>query len=305
MRPTSAPTRRTLPFPLDFLLEPQTRVERALATHLSSRKPAPAARLLEAMRYATLNGGKRIRACLIYATGAAVGADDATLDDAACAVELIHGYSLIHDDLPCMDNDDLRRGKPTCHRAFDEATALLAGDALQALAFEILAGRDDPRRLTMLRLLAHAIGVHGMAGGQALDLAAVGRTLSPLEIEDMHRLKTGALIHASVLLGVHAALRPVTPPVVDALERYGWAVGLAFQIVDDILDVEGETTTLGKASGADRALGKPTYPTVLGVEAAKARARELGDLALESLKPLGDNAAALSDLARYIVERDQ
>jgi geranylgeranyl diphosphate synthase type II len=305
MRPTSAPTRQPLPFALDFLVQPQARVERALAAHLSSRKPAPAARLLEAMRYATLDGGKRIRACLIYATGAAVGADDATLDDAACAVELIHGYSLIHDDLPCMDNDDLRRGKPTCHRAFDEATALLAGDALQALAFEILAGAEDSRRPKMLRLLAHAIGVHGMAGGQALDLAAVGKLLSPLEIEDMHRRKTGALIHASVLLGVHAALTPVSPPVADALERYGWAVGLAFQIVDDILDVEGETTTLGKVPGADRALDKPTYPTVLGLKAAKARARELEDLALESLKPLGDNAAALSNLARYIVERDQ
>lgn len=280
-------------------------MERALAAHLSPVTAPPAARLLEAMRYATLNGGKRVRASLIYATGDAVQADDDLLDDAACAVELIHSYSLIHDDLPCMDNDDLRRGKPTCHRAFDEATALLAGDALQALAFEILSRREDLRRVTMLRLLSHAIGVHGMAGGQALDLAAVGLPLSPAEIEDMHRRKTGALIHASVMLGLHAAARPVDARIAEALHRYGWAVGLAFQIIDDVLDVEGETATMGKASGADRALGKPTYPSVLGLDAAKARARTLQAVALESLAPLGDNAGALSDLARYIVERDQ
>lgn len=280
-------------------------MERALAAHLSPVTAPPAARLLEAMRYATLNGGKRVRASLIYATGDAVQGDDDLLDDAACAVELIHSYSLIHDDLPCMDNDDLRRGKPTCHRAFDEATALLAGDALQALAFEILSRREDLRRVTMLRLLSHAIGVHGMAGGQALDLAAVGLPLSPAEIEDMHRRKTGALIHASVMLGLHAAARPVDARIAEALHRYGWAVGLAFQIIDDVLDVEGETATMGKASGADRALGKPTYPSVLGLDAAKARARTLQAVALESLAPLGDNAGALSDLARYIVERDQ
>lgn len=280
-------------------------MERALAAHLSPVTAPPAARLLEAMRYATLNGGKRVRASLIYATGDAVQADDDLLDDAACAVELIHSYSLIHDDLPCMDNDDLRRGKPTCHRAFDEATALLAGDALQALAFEILSRREDLRRVTMLRLLSHAIGVHGMAGGQALDLAAVGLPLSPAELEDMHRRKTGALIHASVMLGLHAAARPGDARIAEALHRYGWAVGLAFQIIDDVLDVEGETATMGKASGADRALGKPTYPSVLGLDAAKARARTLQAVALESLAPLGDNAGALSDLARYIVERDQ
>lgn len=280
-------------------------MERALAAHLSPVTAPPAARLLEAMRYATLNGGKRVRASLIYATGDAVQGDDDLLDDAACAVELIHSYSLIHDDLPCMDNDDLRRGKPTCHRAFDEATALLAGDALQALAFEILSRREDLRRVTMLRLLSHAIGVHGMAGGQALDLAAVGLPLSPAELEDMHRRKTGALIHASVMLGLHAAARPVDARIAEALHRYGWAVGLAFQIIDDVLDVEGETATMGKASGADRALGKPTYPSVLGLDAAKTRARTLQVVALESLAPLGDNAGALSDLARYIVERDQ
>ncbi len=291
--------------PHDILRRSQARVERALAAHLSPVTAPPAARLLEAMRYATLNGGKRVRASLIYATGDAVQADDDLLDDAACAVELIHSYSLIHDDLPCMDNDDLRRGKPTCHRAFDEATALLAGDALQALAFEILSRREDLRRVTMLRLLSHAIGVHGMAGGQALDLAAVGLALSPAEIEDMHRRKTGALIHASVMLGFHAAARPVDARIAEALHRYGWAVGLAFQIIDDVLDIEGETATIGKTSGADRTLGKPTYPSVLGLDAAKTRARALQAVALESLAPLGDNARALSDLARYIVERDQ
>ncbi|MFL6622303.1 MAG: polyprenyl synthetase family protein [Sulfurifustis sp.] len=289
----------------DVLKGPRERVERLLAAHLSPRTAPPAARLLEAMRYATLNGGKRIRAGLIYAAGAAVGADEAALDDAACAVELIHSYSLIHDDLPCMDDDDWRRGRPTCHRAFDEATALLAGDALQALAFEILAADDDPRRVPMLRLLSHAIGMHGMAGGQALDLGAVGRVLTPAEIEDMHRRKTGALIHASVMLGVAAAAQPAAPTVLAALDGYGWAIGLAFQIVDDILDVEGEVDVMGKRPGVDQARGKPTYPAVLGLPAAKARARELHAAALESLRPLGDNAKSLSDLARYIVQREQ
>lgn len=290
----------------DTLKRLQERVERLLTARLAlAVEPPPAARLLEAMRYATLNGGKRVRACLIYATGEAVGADADLLDDAACAVELIHGYSLIHDDLPCMDDDDLRRGKPTCHRAFDEATALLAGDALQGLAFEILTERDDLRRVAMARLLAGAIGVQGMAGGQAIDLAAVGGVVSVAEIEDMHRRKTGALIHAAVMLGAQAAATPTAPAVRDALKQYGWAVGLAFQIVDDILDEEGQTETLGKKSGADRARGKPTYPSVVGMEAAKTRARELEAAALESLRPLGDNAKSLKDLARYIVLREQ
>jgi geranylgeranyl pyrophosphate synthase len=301
----TAPNSHHLPSPHDILKRSQARVEQALAAHLSPVHPPPAARLLEAMRYATLNGGKRIRACLIYTTGETVGADAQTLDDAACAVELIHSYSLIHDDLPCMDDDDLRRGLPTCHRAFDEATALLAGDALQALAFEILAGHDDPRRVGMLRRLSHGIGAYGMAGGQALDLAAVGLSLTPAEVEDMHRRKTGALIHACVMLGAQAGTRPVPEPILEALGRYGWAIGLAFQIIDDVLDVEGETAILGKQSGADLARGKPTYPAVVGLDAAKARARELQGAALESLRPLGDNAGALSDLARYIVERDQ
>ncbi|HEY8553064.1 MAG TPA: farnesyl diphosphate synthase [Burkholderiales bacterium] len=284
----------------------QARVERLLDERLERPSGPPAVvRLVDAMRYATLNGGKRIRACLIYAAGEAVGGDARTLDDAACAVELIHSYSLIHDDLPCMDDDDLRRGRPTCHRAFDEATALLAGDALQGLAFEILADSTDSRRIAMMRLLARAIGARGMAGGQAIDLAAVGRSVSPEALEDMHRRKTGALIHASVMLGAMAAPEPVPAAIAEALDAYGRAIGLAFQIVDDILDEEGDTETLGKTSGADRARGKPTYPSVIGIEAARARAQALEAAALESLRPLGDNARLLEDLARYIVQRDQ
>jgi len=281
----------------------QSRAEQELARCLPQPEP-PLARLHEAMRYATLNGGKRIRACLVYASGETLGAAPAELDAPACAVELVHTYSLIHDDLPCMDDDDLRRGKPTCHKAFDEATAVLAGDALQALAFEILTDRTDTRRLAMMHLLTRAIGSHGMAGGQAIDLAAVGRTLTPTALEDMHRRKTGALIHASVMLGALAAA-PTAPAIREALDGYGRAIGLAFQIVDDLLDVEGETSTLGKTSGADAARGKPTYPSVLGVAGARARARELHAAALESLAPLGDNGRLLSDLATYIVERTQ
>ena len=290
----------------DTLKTLQARVERLLDERLERPSGPPAiVRLVDAMRYATLNGGKRIRACLIYAAGEAVGGDAETLDDAACAVELIHSYSLIHDDLPCMDDDDLRRGRPTCHRAFDEATALLAGDALQGLAFEILADSADNRRIAMMRLLARAIGARGMAGGQAIDLAAVGRSVSPEALEDMHRRKTGALIHASVMLGAMAAPEPVPASVTEALDAYGRAIGLAFQIVDDILDEEGDTETLGKTSGADRARGKPTYPSVIGIDAARARARALEAAALESLRPLGDNARLLKDLARYIVQREQ
>jgi len=282
----------------------QARAEQALARCLPPPEAA-LARLHEAMRYATLNGGKRIRACLVYASGETSGAPLAALDAPACAVELVHTYSLIHDDLPCMDDDDLRRGKPTCHKAFDEATAVLAGDALQALAFEILTEpKDDTRRLAMMHLLTRAIGSHGMAGGQAIDLAAVGRTLSPAALEDMHRRKTGALIHASVMLGAIAA-DPVPPAVRRALDDYGRAIGLAFQIVDDLLDVEGETATLGKASGADAARGKPTYPSVLGIAGARERARQLHAVALESLAPLGDNGRLLADLGTYIVERTQ
>lgn len=255
------------------------------------------------MRYAALNGGKRIRACLVYATGETFGADSSELDAPACAVELVHTYSLIHDDLPCMDDDDLRRGKPTCHRAFDEATAVLAGDALQALAFEILAASADSCRLEMMHTLTRAIGSQGMAGGQAIDLAAVGKTLTVEALEDMHRRKTGALIQAAVILGAQAA--GIDHRTREALDAYGSSIGLAFQIVDDLLDVEGETAALGKTSGADAARGKPTYPSAVGIPAARARAQALHRAALESLAPLGDNGRLLTQLAGYIVERTQ
>ncbi len=292
----------------ESLLRYRERVERALDARLPS-VATPPARLHEAMRYATLGGGKRVRACLVYAAGAALGAREEILDTPACAVELIHAYSLVHDDLPCMDNDDLRRGKPSCHKAYDEVTALLVGDALQALAFEILAGDNAPaispvRRLEMIVALGHGAGSTGMVGGQAIDLAAVGKQLTPEALQDMHARKTGALIHAAARLGALAAEHP-DPRRLAALDAYGHAVGLAFQIADDVLDVEGETAALGKQPGADQARGKPTYATVLGPEDAKAKAKALLERALESLTPLGDNGAVLALLARYIVERRQ
>jgi farnesyl diphosphate synthase len=286
----------------------QQRAERALDARLPPAAQAPA-RLHEAMRYVTLDGGKRVRASLVYAAGQAVGAPDATLDVPACAVELIHAYSLVHDDLPCMDDDDLRRGKPTCHKAYDEATALLAGDALQSLAFEMLA--HDPaltistaQRLRMLTLLAEAAGSHGMAGGQAIDLASGGKTLTLAQLEDMHLRKTGALIRAAVLFGA-LAREDAAAEKLAALENYSHAIGLAFQITDDILDVEGKAETLGKNPGMDRARGKSTYPQVLGLAEAKARAQVLHAQALESLAPLGDNGGVLAELAGFIIKRRQ
>ena len=259
------------------------------------------------MRYAVLGGGKRVRPILVYATGTALGISMDALDGPACAMELIHAYSLIHDDLPAMDNDDLRRGKPTCHRAFDEATAILAGDALHTLAFYILS--HDPAlqapaeaRLAMIETLALASGSRGMVGGQAIDLAAVGRALDIAELEDMHIHKTGALIRAAVRL---AAL---TAPELDhetlhRLDHYANCVGLAFQIRDDILDIEGDVATLGKRQGADLALNKPTYPTLLGLDEAKNRARQLHEEALASLATLDERAQPLRDLSHYIVDR--
>ena len=293
--------------PNDTLLRYRERIEHALDVCL----PAAAAptRLHEAMRYAALGGGKRVRACLVYAAGMALGARLERLDAPACAVELTHAYSLVHDDLPCMDDDDLRRGKPSCHRAYDQATALLAGDALQTLAFEILAtapalAAGPTQRLEMIATLARAAGAAGMAGGQAIDLASVGKKLALEELQDMHARKTGALIHAAVRLGALTAETPDTR-LLAALDTYGHAIGLAFQIADDVLDVEGETATLGKQPGVDQARGKPTYATLLGTESAKAKARALFNRALESLAPLGDNGAVLAALARYIVERRQ
>jgi geranylgeranyl pyrophosphate synthase len=264
------------------------------------------ARLCEAMRYSVLGGGKRLRALLVYTTGEAFGAARPLLDAPAAAVEIIHAYSLIHDDLPAMDDDDLRRGRPSCHRAFDEGTAILAGDALQAYAFEVLAVRTsalpDAARVRMLVTLAAAIGTHGMAGGQAIDLAAVGRRLSQGELELMHRRKTGALITASVELGAQAAAL-ASGPHMAALRRYGDELGLAFQIQDDILDVIGDTTTLGKQPGADALHGKPNYPSILGLEAARALAARHRDAALAAIEPLGQRAGLLRDMAHFVVER--
>jgi farnesyl diphosphate synthase len=281
----------------------QARVERALEARLPSPSLVPG-RLHEAMRYSALQGGKRVRPALVYSTGEALGVAPEALDAAAVAVEMIHVYSLIHDDLPAMDDDDLRRGRPTCHRQFDEATAILAGDALQVLAFRSLAtdGVPPARRVAMIALLAEASGTDGMAGGQAIDLAAVGRALTADEVEEMHRRKTGALVQASVLLG---ALARDDLPAVDyeRLARFGANLGLAFQIVDDILDIEGDPALLGKTVGADRAHDKPTYPAVVGLDAARDRARRLHDDALAELAPFGARAAMLRWLADFVVGR--
>jgi geranylgeranyl pyrophosphate synthase len=264
-------------------------------------------RLREAMRYSTLGGGKRLRPALVYLTGESLGAALTDLDAPAAAVELIHVYSLVHDDLPAMDDDDLRRGRPTCHRAYDEATAILVGDALQALAFSVLAddsiGQVVPAiRLSMIRTLAQAAGTTGMAGGQAVDLAAVGQMLSVDAVENMHRRKTGALIKGSVLLGAIGAGIDSGPDF-RALELFGDEIGLAFQIQDDILDVEGDAAVLGKTTGADAALSKPTYPSTVGLPAARDRARDLRDRAIRALTPLGARNAPLVELAQFVVSR--
>jgi geranylgeranyl pyrophosphate synthase len=264
-------------------------------------------RLREAMRYSTLGGGKRLRPALVYLTGESLGAALTDLDAPAAAVELIHVYSLVHDDLPAMDDDDLRRGRPTCHRAYDEATAILVGDALQALAFSVLAddstGKVIPAiRLSMIRTLAQAAGTTGMAGGQAVDLAAVGQTLSVDAVENMHRRKTGALIKGSVLLGAIGAGIDSGPDF-RALQLFGDEIGLAFQIQDDILDVEGDAAVLGKTTGADAALSKPTYPSTVGLPAARDRACDLRDRAIRALTPLGARNAPLVELAQFVVSR--
>lgn len=264
-------------------------------------------RLYQAMRYSVMNGGKRVRPLLVYAACEALQGDIERADGAACAVELIHAYSLVHDDLPAMDDDDLRRGQPTTHKAFDEATAILAGDGLQSLAFEVLADRrrnpQDPEvRLQMLSALGGAAGPAGMVGGQAIDLGSVGQKLDREALETMHRHKTGALIEASVLLGALASGK-ADDLSLKALLQYARAIGLAFQVQDDILDVESDTATLGKTQGKDEAHDKPTYPSLLGLDAAKDYALELRDQALHVLRAFGNSAEPLRELARYIVER--
>jgi len=283
------------------------RIERVLERALPL-SGSDSTRLIEAMRYSALGGGKRLRPTLVYTTGVALGASLESLDDPAAAVELIHVYSLIHDDLPAMDDDDLRRGRPSCHKAFDEATAILAGDALQAVAFERLAGPADQspdeaiRRLTMVRLLAGGIGTAGMAGGQAIDLESVGRTLDVPALQRMHRLKTGALIETSVLLGA-AAAGVLSGPTWQALHEFGAAIGLAFQIQDDILDVTGTTDTIGKIAGADAAHDKPTYTSLIGLEGAKAAAEAQRARAHAALAPLGAAGKGLAALADFVIGR--
>ncbi len=267
----------------------------------------PPVELHRAMRYAVLGGGKRLRPLLAYATGAAFAAPPEKLDAVGAAVEIIHAYSLVHDDLPAMDDDALRRGRPTCHIVFGEAMAILAGDALQALAFEVLANDpaidvDAATRLHMLRTLALACGSHGMAGGQALDLAAVGQRLDAAELERMHVHKTGALIRASVLLGALAAGCKDANQL-SSLETYGHCVGLAFQIRDDLLDIEAGTEQLGKTAGKDAAANKPTYPAILGVTASRAELAALTARALGAVGPLGAAGEPLRDLARFVAER--
>jgi geranylgeranyl pyrophosphate synthase len=284
------------------------RAESELTRQLELSDPGTA-RLLSAMRYSTLGGGKRLRPVLVYATGSALGAAPALLDDGAVAVEMIHAYSLIHDDLPAMDDDDLRRGRPTCHKAYDEGTAVLAGDALQALAFEVLAGDatsalPTAARLQQVQVLARGIGTAGMAGGQAIDLEAVGRQIDATRIEAMHRRKTGALLQASVLLGAIAA-GITTGADYEALSRYGAELGLAFQIQDDVLDVAGETQALGKTAGSDAARGKPTYPSLFGLERAADLARAHRDAAVTALGMLATRAPDLVALADMVVERDR
>lgn len=302
-RPLGAPAVSVLELFIDTC---QMRIQHALDRHLPSEATHPA-RLHQAMRYATLGGGKRVRPLLVYAAGQAVNAPPGRLDIPACAVEFIHAYSLVHDDLPAMDDDDLRRGRPTCHRAFDEATAILAGDALQTQAFFVLAHAREldiaaETRLRMLETLALASGSRGMAGGQAIDLAAVGQTLNIAQLEDMHIHKTGALIRASVVLGALCA-DTQDEARLERLDHYAKCIGLAFQIQDDILDVVGDTATLGKAAGADTARDKPTYPALLGLDGARQRAAELLADAQNALAGFGPEADPLRGLADYIVHR--
>ncbi len=298
----------------DYLRQCQHRINTALAVNLGSFTSSFShtdsrphlARLEQAIRYSLLNGGKRVRPLLVYASAAAITDDNDPegLDQLASALEMIHAYSLIHDDLPAMDDDDLRRGQASCHRAFDEATAILAGDALQARAFEIITelnGANAETKLQLIKQLSAASGQTGMVGGQAIDLAATNQEINLDHLETLHRLKTGALIRAAVTMAAHYA--GATPTQLQALDEYAEAIGLAFQVQDDILDIEGDTATLGKQQGADQALNKPTYPSLLGLEAAREKAQKLHQQALEALDCFGRQAQPLRELASYIISR--
>jgi farnesyl diphosphate synthase len=288
----------------DWMKTVQAHVEQALAGFLPAAGVEPA-RLHEAMRYTVLGGGKRVRPLLVYAAGGVFGADMRTLARAAAAVEMIHAYSLVHDDMPCMDDDALRRGKPTVHVAYDEATALLVGDALQAQAFAVLAEDQlipPARQVAMMRVLAGAAGSNGMCGGQAIDLDSVGLSLTLARLERMHQLKTGALLRASVVLGALAG-RDVAPDERAALDTYSNAIGLAFQVVDDVLDATADSATLGKTAGKDAAANKPTYVSILGLEQSQRLAEKLRREAHEALAPFGEKALRLRELADLIVQR--
>ena len=295
------------PDPAQRVVDWQRRFESVLDTKLPSPRTPPQ-RLHEAMRYSARNGGKRMRPLLVYASGEALGIEPERLDGIASAIEIIHTYSLIHDDLPAMDDDDLRRGKATCHRRFDESTAILAGDALQVLSFEILAGDEALRgnarsHADIMRMIAIACGSTGMAGGQVIDLESVGGQLDQAGLENMHAMKTGALIHACVI--APAMLAGAGKAAFDGLSRYGQCVGLAFQIHDDILDVAGCSEQTGKATQADAARDKPTFPSVIGLEASRARARDLRAEAVGALAPLTGDTRVLRWLADYVVSRDR
>jgi len=283
----------------------QERFESSLEQRLPPESCDPAL-LHGAMRYASLAGGKRIRPVLVYAAGKALGVPLESLDPVAAAIELIHAYSLIHDDLPAMDDDDLRRGRPTCHKAFDEATAILAGDALQALAFEVLASElphSNPNSLEVIHAIASACGSVGMAGGQMLDLDAVGQKISESMLTTMHQLKTGALIKASVV--TPGILNGADKETIDRFSSYGDCIGLAFQVHDDILDVTGNSEVTGKSTLADVALNKPTFPSILGLENSIERARDLRDKAISHLQHIEGDTSNLVWLADYVITRDR
>lgn len=294
-----------MPVPFaDRISDYSKRIEARLDGALPAAVETPS-RLHTAMRYAVLNGGKRVRPLLVYASGECLAVPTDLLDAPAAAIELIHAFSLVHDDLPAMDNDDLRRGNPTVHRKFDEATAILAADALQPLAFRVLASTPrlgDADALALVRLIADACGSRGMTGGQSIDLASEGQRLTRDELEHMHFLKTGALLRAAVMSAT-CVRRELDTEKYNALDCYATAIGLAFQIKDDILDVEGETGVMGKNAGADQRLAKATWPALFGLPESKSRCEELLRRGLGSLDIFGDEADSLRWLARYIVER--
>lgn len=303
----------------DFIKQTKLRIDKVLTLHAGSfdspfsESPSTVYldRLKQAMEYSLANGGKRVRPVLVYAAAKAISgdknvnhSDENNLDKIASAVEMIHAYSLIHDDLPAMDDDDLRRGQPTCHKAFDEATAILAGDALQTRALELLTELENcsPEiQLQLVRVLANAAGPRGMVGGQAMDLSAINQNIDMTQLETIHRLKTGALIRAAIMLG--ATYSGASEKELKALDQFGAAIGLAFQVQDDILDIESDTATLGKKQGADQALNKPTYPSLLGMLGAKEKAQELHQLALKSLEGFDHNADRLREISAFIIAR--